>query len=470
MRIIFLLSIYLFSTSLQANDNPSIPLKDISAESNKNQRGQIKGQSQTLDSRKLKALNDKAKSGDIRAQRELGDRYFSGLGISQDYKKSFFWFHKAAKQGDARSQDQIGEMYFSGHGVSQNEEKAIFWFQKAAEQNYIKAQETLSALNLLTKDTISTSPKDLVESYKWTSLTGARNMSVDVFSENGITFLDYLESQMSPSEIAEAQDWTRRQFEEEIKEERKMEERKIQIQRGKTSIQESMNPYDNLSSPPSLESLTQAAKKGSASAQHQLAKYYLEKTPNYAEGIYWHKKAAQQGYAKSQYTLGVLFTVGRILPRNYMQAMDWFKKAAYQGHVDAQYALGENYLMGRGVDFNIGKAIFWLEKSAQKGYGPAQYKLGYLYCSGEEGVPRNYMKGYRWTSLAGAQGVNTSETNALLEIIEERLPPSKIMEAQNEATKDYLSLAEAKKAEKLLTDKSDVVVEEQSNKNFNCDY
>ena len=51
-------------------------------------------------------------------------------------------------------------------------------------------------------------------------------------------------------------------------------------------------------------------------------------------------KLAQQGHAKAQYSLGMLYFNGWGVPKNDKTSVMWYTKAAEQGSVDAQNELG----------------------------------------------------------------------------------------------------------------------------------
>ena len=53
-----------------------------------------------------------------------GEKYFLGKGVSQDYKKAFFYFEKAAISGSAIAQNDIASMLAKGLGTSKNIEKS----------------------------------------------------------------------------------------------------------------------------------------------------------------------------------------------------------------------------------------------------------------------------------------------------------------------------------------------------------
>ena len=85
----------------------------------------------------------KAKRGDAKAQSELGEKYFYGNGVTQDYAEAVKWFGKAAEQGDADGQVNLGYMYRNGYGVTQDYAEAVKWFRKAAEQGHAYGQFNL---------------------------------------------------------------------------------------------------------------------------------------------------------------------------------------------------------------------------------------------------------------------------------------------------------------------------------------
>ena len=65
------------------------------------------------------------------------------------------------------------------------------------------------------------------------------------------------------------------------------------------------------------------------------------KPQDYAEAVKWYRKAAEQGYARAQYNLGVCYGNGKGVPKNRAEAVKWFRKAAEQGHERAKENLKE---------------------------------------------------------------------------------------------------------------------------------
>lgn len=53
----------------------------------------------------------------------------------------------------------------------------------------------------------------------------------------------------------------------------------------------------------------------------------------------WFLKAAEQGLARAQYNLGVMYANGTGVAQSYEKAVEWYQKAAEQGFEDAMVAL-----------------------------------------------------------------------------------------------------------------------------------
>lgn len=113
---------------------------------------------------------------------------------------------------------------------------------------------------------------------------------------------------------------------------------------------------------------------------------------------------AEQGDARAQTALGLMFAKGDGVPRDSSESAKWFRKAAEQGHSDAQFYIGTMYLHGTGVPKDSIEAALWLREAAGLGNRAAQYNLGLMYERGE-GIPRNYLAAHMWYNLAASQGL-----------------------------------------------------------------
>ncbi len=176
-----------------------------------------------------------AEQGMADAQFELGMAYARGVGITKNMVKAVDWISKAAEQGNADAQNSIAHDYHEGEAVPKDEAKAVEWWRKAADQNHAGAQNALGAaynhgtgvpkdaakavelfrkaadqgnvyaqLNLSISYWFGTGcAQDRVRSYMWANLAAAQGYA------DAIKNRDWLEKQLTPDQIAEAQRLTR---------------------------------------------------------------------------------------------------------------------------------------------------------------------------------------------------------------------------------------------------------------------
>src|SRR4029078_1438391 len=96
---------------------------------------------------------------------------------------------------------------------------------------------------------------------------------------------------------------------------------------------------------------------------------------------------ANEGNPKAQLYLGSLYGNGKGVPLDHAEAAKWYRKAAEQGYAKAQWYLGLEYYRGRtGLPRNFSEAVKWQRKAADQGIAEAQIELGNMYYRGE-GVP-----------------------------------------------------------------------------------
>jgi TPR repeat protein len=115
------------------------------------------------------------------------------------------------------------------------------------------------------------------------------------------------------------------------------------------------------------------------------------------------RKAAEQGDAGAQFSLGWMYEIGKGVPQDYSEAAKWYRKAAEQGLGSAQSNLGVMYKIGKGVPQDYSEAIKWYRKAAEQGLGSAQSNLGVMYEIGK-GVPQDYSEAAKWYRKAAEQG------------------------------------------------------------------
>jgi TPR repeat protein len=108
-----------------------------------------------------------------------------------------------------------------------------------------------------------------------------------------------------------------------------------------------------------IEQLREDAEKGDAKQQSLLAYAYRHGPGgrDLAESARWYRKAADQGNAYAQNTLGLIYDRGEGVAQDYVEAIKWYRKAADKGFEPAYFNLGVKYDNGQGVAQNFTEAV-----------------------------------------------------------------------------------------------------------------
>lgn len=96
--------------------------------------------------RDLDAIARAAAAGSARAQAQLGEMYYTGQGVGQDFGQALLWNTRAAAQGQAGAQFRVGDARYFGRGTASDEQQAYGWYLKAAEQGLTKAQAKVALM------------------------------------------------------------------------------------------------------------------------------------------------------------------------------------------------------------------------------------------------------------------------------------------------------------------------------------
>ena len=148
---------------------------------------------------------------------------------------------------------------------------------------------------------------------------------------------------------------------------------------------------------------------------------------DFATALREWRPLAEQGDARAQYNLGVLYRKGRGVPQDDVQARQWYEKAAAQGQGKAQYNLGTLYLNGSGVPKDYQQALRWFRMAADQGEALAQTKIGIMYDDGQ-GVPHDFVQAHKWYNLAATNGDKPAAE--LRDALAKQMTPAQIAEAQ----------------------------------------
>ena len=84
------------------------------------------------------------------------------------------------------------------------------------------------------------------------------------------------------------------------------------------------------------------------------------------------KPLAEEGDAKSQTNLGILYYNGKGVLKDYKKAVEWLTKAAEQGEAEAQFILGEIYIEGIVALKSFKTAKYWVQLAYENGFDRAE--------------------------------------------------------------------------------------------------
>ena len=153
---------------------------------------------------------------------------------------------------------------------------------------------------------------------------------------------------------------------------------------------------------------------------------------DYESALRKWKPAAEEGDAKSQVYLGIMYDEGRGVPQDDAEAVKWYRRAAEQGLDQAQTNLGVMYATGQGVPQDDKAAVRWFRKAAEQGHARAQNNLGFMYANGQ-GVPQNLVLAHMWFDLGAAAsppGVRRDRAVAARDFAAKSITPAQLAEAQ----------------------------------------
>lgn len=125
---------------------------------------------------------------------------------------------------------------------------------------------------------------------------------------------------------------------------------------------------------------------------------------NYSLALKETTPLAAAGHADAQHLLGLMYYMGRGVPRDFAQAFSWHHKAALQGKADAQYVVGAMYYTGNAVAQDRDEATEWFRKAAVQGHGEAQYALGLMYRHHVNGILQDNVIAWMLWDRAAAGG------------------------------------------------------------------
>jgi len=148
---------------------------------------------------------------------------------------------------------------------------------------------------------------------------------------------------------------------------------------------------------------------------------------DYATALQEWGLLAEQGFAKAQYNLSLMYHMGVGVTQDYKTALKWYTLAAEQGHANSQFNLGKMYDDGDGVIQVYKTAFKWYALAAEQGHAKAQNSLAALYYFGRSAT-QDYTHAHMWWNIASSQGHEAAGRRR--DIVEYEMTPSQLEKAQ----------------------------------------
>lgn len=235
-------------------------------------------------SRKMKGnfaiLFDLAKKGDAEAQYKIGDHYFFGIGVPQNYENAVKWYKKSAEQGCCWGEHNLALCYAKGTGIKKDALNAFQLWLRAAKQGHAPAQSNLGACYFYGMGT----SVDHAEAANWYRKAAEQGDYLAAYNLS----LCYEKGTGVANDLDEAATW-----------------------------------------------LLKSAEGGYARAQWKYSGYCYRRG-DIDEMIRWLQESASQDFPEAQYNLGILYDRNVETPRDREVSIQWMRKAAANGDTHAK--------------------------------------------------------------------------------------------------------------------------------------
>lgn len=134
-------------------------------------------------------------------------------------------------------------------------------------------------------------------------------------------------------------------------------------------------------------------------------KYFLFLTLFFSSSIFSSEfnenlDKAIDGDIDAQFSIGMMYKLGKKIPRDIMSSNEWFERASKKGHAEAQFELAENLGMESFRTVSNPNVIKWLKLSSDGGINRAHLELGKSYVRGWYGLEVNKKLARKYISKA----------------------------------------------------------------------
>ena len=310
----------------------------------------------SLDMASPDELEEAAQNGEIDAMNRLSALYTNGDDATEpDAEKAVCYAQMAADAEDSTGMYNLGVFYGKGFGVEKDMEKAAYWLEKAAEYG---DPDGLPAAKLFRKGA------ELKKK--------AENGDVQAMGEYAEHLMTIGSSLPGYGYFEDSVYWAEKGIENGCAFSYWILALAYEHGRGVEEDAEKAVKYYQA-----------GADMGEAHCQHSMGCYYLNGTAGVKtdrnKAAELCKKAAEQGYELSMFTLAKAYENGYFGEYDYGKMLEWGEKAAAAGSAEIQYEVAKMYMNEdeNGNMLDKERARYWLKEAADNGYEKAMAMLAF---------------------------------------------------------------------------------------------
>jgi TPR repeat protein/CHAT domain-containing protein len=349
-----------------------------------------------------KYLKIAAEMDSVVAQSILGENYYLGVsGYKKNLEKAEYWLLKSAKQGDVVSMWRLSNLYHD-----YDLEKSFYWASQGVDGKDVPSMLIMGNAYRFGNGTVINIHKS-IELYrqvvKLANLKDSVEKSSAATASSNLAFIYSFGYQGIPIDLLETKKWLKKSIE--LGSELEIEK----LIRVNIALQDFSEVKEVISKNTEFEEYAEIINNpNSAESMSEIGAIMI--SYGLHEGLNFLEKSAQESNVKAQSLLSEIY-LG--LHHNLRIVTDsrlgvyWTRKAANQGDLMAMNNLGYAYEYGKGVDKNMDEALEWYQMAADGGVALASRNIGTYYQS-----INDYKKAFKYFSIASEQG----NTIAMLDI------------------------------------------------------
>ena len=292
--------------------------------------------------RASKLYEASAQRGFPRAKFNLGVMYDLGRGVPRDHAQAFKWYLSSARNGFVPAQNSVGGMYALGEGVKKDDAQAIYWFRLAASSGRdVRALGNLGAMYAMGAG-VEKDPAIAIGFYRKAAAAHDPNADFNLG-------LMYLKGDGVTRDVPQAV----KLFQQAAKRE---------SERARAALGLMYATGFGVEKPNLMQAVTLLLTAANNADQSESRGCDLKT----AAGVDAYRKQAQDGSARAQYCLGVLYSQGLsgVVTADPVQAAQWLQASAKQGDAGAQYRVGVTAMQKAASPWESQEAIHWFLASA----------------------------------------------------------------------------------------------------------